>query len=313
MSSEAINYSVVIPVYNSEKTLDELTSRIKNVFEKLNKEYEIILVDDCSRDSSWEIMQKLNRYNKNIKIIHLIKNFGQHNAIICGFRHSSGQYIITLDDDLQHPPEEIVRLIDKSNEGYMVVYGKYIEKKHSIFENFFSNIFQYLIHVILKIPNNIYLSSFAIYDFKVTKNICSIKNSFPFLFALTIASAPTDKITNVLVNHNERKVGKSNYGVIKYFKYSLNLIINYSSLPLELVGITGSIISILSIIFGIFIIARKILNPNYGLMGWNSLIVSITLLNGIILMSVAIIGEYLRRILTETSYGQQYAIGETEI
>jgi len=313
MNSEVINYSVVVPVYNSEKTLDELTSRIKNVFEKLNKTYEIILVDDCSRDNSWKIMQKLNKCDENIKIIHLIRNFGQHNAIVCGFHHSNGQYVITLDDDLQHPPEEIIKLINKINEGYMVVYGKYIEKKHSIIENFFSNKFQYLIHVILKIPKDIYLSSFAIYDLRVIKNMCSIKNSFPFLFALTTASAPTNKITNVMINHNERKIGKSNYGIIKYFKYSLNLIINYSSLPLQLVGIVGSIISILSIIFGTSIIVRKILNPDYGLMGWNSLIVSITFLNGITLMSVAAIGEYLRRILAETSYGQQYAIGEMEL
>lgn len=313
MSSEVINYSVVVPVYNSEKTLNELTSRIKNVFVKLNKTYEIILVDDCSRDSSWKTMQKLKKNDNNIKIIHLIRNFGQHNAIVCGFHNSNGQYVITLDDDLQHPPEEMVKLITKINEDYMVVYGKYIEKKHSTIENFFSNRFQYLIHTILKIPNDIYLSSFAIYDNRVVKNMCSIKNSFPFLFALTTASAPNNKITNVLVDHNERKVGNSNYGVIKYFKYSLNLIINYSSLPLQLVGIIGSIISILSIVFGTSIVVRKILNPNYGLMGWNSLIVSITFLNGITLMAVAVVGEYLRRILAETSYGQQYAIGEMEL
>ena len=290
MSSEVINYSIVVPVYNSEKTLDELTSIIKNVFNNLNKTYEIILIDDCSRDSSWGIMQKLNKCNKNIKVIHLIRNFGQHNAIICGFHHSKGKYVITLDDDLQHPPEEIIKLINKINEDYMVVYGKYIEKKHSIFENFLSNGFQYLIHVILKIPKNIYLSSFAIYDLRVIKNMCTIKNSFPFLFALTTASAPTDKITNVLINHNERKVGKSNYGIIKYFKYSLNLIINYSSLPLQLVGIIGIIISIVSIIVGTSIVVRKALNPDYGVMGWNSLMVSITFLNGITLMSVAVIG-----------------------
>lgn len=313
MNSNTVEYSVVIPVYNSESTLVELTERIKNLFSILKKKYEIILVDDCSRDGSWQVMKKLRINDENIKIIHLLRNFGQHNAIMCGFNHTIGEYVITLDDDLQHPPEEIPKLIDKIEKGYSVVYGRYIEKKHSSLENYFSSKFQSLIHIILKIPNDIYLSSFVIYESKIIKNMCNIKNSFPFLFALVAASTPNHKITNVSVNHNERKIGKSNYGVIKYFKYSLNLIINYSSLPLELLGILGSIISIISIVFGLSIVVNKLFDPNYGMMGWNSLIVSISFLNGTILISVAVIGEYLKRILAETSYGQQYAIGEMEL
>jgi glycosyltransferase involved in cell wall biosynthesis len=312
MNSSNVEYSVVIPVYNSENTLVELTERIKNLFCRLEKEYEIILVDDCSRDSSWKVMKKIRENDKNIKIIHLLRNFGQHNAIVCGFNHATGKYVITLDDDFQHPPEEIPKLIDKINEGYFVVYGKYIEKKHSKVENFLSKEFQHLIHFILNIPNDIYLSSFVIYESKVTKNICNIKNSFPFLFALAVASSPMNKISNVLVAHNERKVGKSNYTIFKYIKYSLNLIINYSSLPLEVMGIIGSIISFLSIIFGISIVIKKLLDPTYGVMGWNSLIVAVTFLNGTVLMSVAIVGEYLKRILAESSYGQPYVIDEME-
>jgi glycosyltransferase involved in cell wall biosynthesis len=162
MNSSNVEYSVVIPVYNSENTLVELTERIKNLFCRLEKEYEIILVDDCSRDSSWKVMKKIRENDKNIKIIHLLRNFGQHNAIVCGFNHATGKYVITLDDDFQHPPEEIPKLIDKINEGYFVVYGKYIEKKHSKVENFLSKEFQHLIHFILNIPNDIYLSSFVI-------------------------------------------------------------------------------------------------------------------------------------------------------
>lgn len=312
MNPNDVEYSIVIPVYNSESTLVELTKRIKNVFCTLEKEYEIILVDDCSRDSSWQVMTKLRENDENIKIIRLLRNFGQHNTIVCGFNHATGKYVITLDDDIQHPPEEIPKLIDKISEGYSVVYGKYIEKKHSKVENFLSKKFQYLIHFILNIPNDIYLSSFVIYESKVTKNICRIKNSFPFLFALTVASSPTNKISNVLVAHNERKVGKSNYSIFKYIKYSLNLVINYSSLPLELLGILGSIISFLSIMFGISIVIEKLVDPTYGTMGWNSLIVAITFLNGTILMSVAIVGEYLKRILAESSYGQPYVIDEME-
>jgi len=308
-----IEYSVVVPVYNSQDTLNELTNRITAVFHDLNYTYEILLVDDYSMDDSWKVMQSLHQKDKNIKIIHLIRNFGQHNATICGFNHSSGKYIITMDDDLQHPPEEIPKLIDKINEGFMVVYGKYLSKQHNPFENYFSDMFQKLMQYILKIPSSIYLSSFVIYTKETTQSMSNIKSSFPFLFALMIYSTHPSKIANVMINHQERKVGKSNYGVVRYFKYSMNLIINYSSLPLTLVGISGFLISIFSILFGILIIVQKTLNPNYGVMGWNSIMVAIALLGGSILMSVAIIGEYLRRILTEISYGQQYLVDKAEL
>jgi glycosyltransferase involved in cell wall biosynthesis len=313
MSENKVEYSFVIPVYNSENTLDELYERIKSVFKDITENYEVILVDDCSVDGSWEKMRILHEKDKRVKIIHLLRNFGQHNATMCGFNYSNGAYVITIDDDLQHPPEEIPKLIEKINEGYKVVFGEYKEKKHSKFENFLSKTFQNLIHRILKIPKDIYISSFAIYKSNVIKNVIQIKSSYPFLPALISRSTPVNKIANVEVIHKERKVGKSGYNVFKMFKFSLNLLINYSSLPLLLVGIFGFIISILSIGYGAIIIVRNIMDPGYGLTGWNSLMVATTFLGGAILMAIGIIGEYLRRILAEISYEQQYVIGEMDV
>ena len=145
------------------------------------------------------------------------------------------------------------------------------------------------------------------------KNAIQIKSFYPFLPALISRSMPVNKITNVEVIHEERKVGKSGYNVFKMFKLSLNLLINYSSLPLLLVGIFGFILSILSIGYGAIIIIRNIIDPGYGLTGWNSLMVAISFLGGAILMAMGIIGEYLRRILAEISYEQQYIIGEMDI
>lgn len=162
-----IDYSVVVPVYNSKNTLYELHERIKAVFKDITGNYEVILVDDCSIDSSWEKMKNLRKKDKRVKIIHLLRNFGQHNATMCGFNYCNGNYIITMDDDLQHPPEEIPKLIKKINEGYMVVYGEYKVKQHSKFENFLSKTFQILMHEILKIPKSIYISSFAIFKSEV--------------------------------------------------------------------------------------------------------------------------------------------------
>jgi glycosyltransferase involved in cell wall biosynthesis len=305
--------SVIIPVYNSEKTLVELTDRLTVILSKITKEYELILIDDCSSDNSWQVLKELHQKDKKIKIIHLQKNFGQHNAILCGFNHANGEYIITLDDDLQHPPEEIPKLISKIEEGYSVVYGKYKIKHHSRIENFFSNRFQMFIHYILEIPNTIFISSFAIFTSDVVKNIISIKSSYVFLPALVRRSVLANKITNVDVIHDPRKVGKSNYNIGKYLPLSLNLIINYSVLPLLIVGIFGILISVMSFCYGIYIIGRYLIDPTNTLMGWNSLMVALTFLGGMILFSIAIIGEYLRRILTEVSYGQQYVIGEMEL
>lgn len=310
MDDNKLDYSVVIPVYNSEKTLDELYERIKDTFSLITENYEIILVDDCSTDESWGKLKYLHEKDKRVKVIHLLRNFGQNGAIICGLNHCNGNRIVTLDDDLQHPPEEIPKLIGKMNEGYTIVYGKYQIKRHSRFENFLSGIFQIFYHEILDIPKNIYISSFTIYDHRVVKNAISIKSSHPFIPALIRKSTHKNKMGNVEVIHNERKLGRSNYSLLKYFKFSLDLLINYSSVPLFVVGIIGTMISILSIFYGMTIIIRKLMSPDYGIMGWNSLMVAITLLSGTILMSIAIIGEYLRRILEEISYEKQYIIEE---
>ena len=308
-----MEYSIVVPVYNSEYTLEELYEGIRAVFKDITENYEAILVDDCSSDGSWEKMKNLREKDKRVKIIHLLRNFGQVNATMCGFNYSTGDYVITMDDDLQNPPEEIPKLIEKINDGYEVVYGEYKVKKHRKFENFLSKTFQILIHRILKMPKDIYISSFAIYKSKVIKNVVTIKSSYPFLPALISRSTPVNKIANVEVIHKERKVGKSGYNVFKMFKLSLNLLINYSSMPLLLVGVFGFILSILSMGYGAIIIVRNIIDPGYGVTGWNSLMVATTFLGGAILMAIGIIGEYLRRILAEISYEKQYVIGEMEV
>ncbi len=308
-----IEHSIVVPVYNNENTLDELCKRIKMVFKEITESYEVILVDDCSVDGSWEKMKTLREKDKRVKIIHLLRNFGQASATMCGFNYCKGNYAITMDDDLQNLPEEIPKLIKKINEGYMVVYGEYKVKQHSKFENFLSKTFQILMHKILKIPKNIYISGFAIFRSEVIKNAVTIKSSYPFLPALINKSTPINKIANVEVIHKRRKVGKSGYNLSKMFKLSLNLLINYSSLLLLLVGVFGFTISILSIGYGTTIIIRKIIDPNYGVTGWNSLMVAITFLSGATLMAIGIIGEYLRRILAEISYEKQYVIGEMDL
>ena len=303
-------FSIVIPVYNSEHTLIELTDRLNAIFSKIMGDYEIIFVDDYSSDNSWQILQKIHQENKNVKIIHLQRNFGQHNATLCGFHYATGDYVIIMDDDLQHPPEEIPVLIHKIKEGYDVVYGKYILKQHSRTENFFSHIFEKVTHILLKIPDSVYISSFAIFSKDVIKNACNFKGSYIFLAAVISESTSMNNVTDVEVLHNPRKNGQSNYSMLSYLKLSLNLIVNHSVLPLTLISSLGFITSIFSIFYGIYVIVRSMTDSSFGLTGWSSLMVAVSFLSGMILLSLGIIGEYLRRVLVEVSYGQQYVIGE---
>lgn len=311
--TNGIQYSIVIPVYNSEKTLTELVNRIFTTMQMETNDFEIIFVDDNSKDRSWNVLKDLRKKDFRIKIFHLIKNSGQHNALLCGLNYAIGKYTIIMDDDLQNPPEEIPKLIKKIGEGYFVVYGKYIDKKHGPIKKSLGAIYHFIFHHILDVPKKLYLSNFIIMTSEVQKNILKIKCSFTFINALISKVTPPEKMANIDVIHESRTIGRSNYTALKHMKLLLNLIFNYSSFPLVSIGILGAVTSILSIGYGFFLIINKLTNPNFGVEGWVSLMVAVTLLGGAILMSIAVVGEYIRRILTEITYAQPYVIGEMDL
>ena len=197
MKNDSPVYSVVVPVYNSEKSLEELCSRIHNVFNKLGYNYEIILVDDSSKDNSWGVLQSLRKENKNIKIIQLMRNFGQHNALMCGFHHIKGHFVITMDDDLQNPPEEIPKLIDRINEGYDAVIGALKVKQDTFLKKSASLFIRYLINKIFDKPKNIKLSSFRIITASLAEQIRAMKTPYPFIGGMILTI--TRNIANVSV------------------------------------------------------------------------------------------------------------------
>jgi glycosyltransferase involved in cell wall biosynthesis len=307
-----IDYSIVIPVYNSENTLDELAERIANVFKGITEYYEVILVDDRSIDGSWQKIKGLHEKDRRMKIIRLTRNFGQHNALMCGFNQAQGNYIIIMDDDLQNPPEEIPKLINKIKDDFLVVYGEYEIKRHGTVENILSNFFKILKYNILDIPKHIYVSNFAIIQSAVIKKIISIKTAYPFIAALIFKNVPLSKISNANVVHSERKNGKSNYNLIRYILFASNLLINHSFLPILFIWCLGILTTMLSIVFGI-IALFKISHRDFGVIGWDSSTIIITFLIGMILISLGIIGEYLRRVLNELSNEPQYIIDEENL
>lgn len=218
--------SAVIPVYNSSKSLDELYNRLSSTLKLICHDYEIILVDDGSRDDSFSKMKDLHLLDKSVKVISLDGNYGQQNAIKCGFEFANGEYIITLDDDLQHKPEDIERLIKKLDEGYDIVYGIALKKQHSFFRNIGSKLTNYLFNKICNKPKDIKVSSFRAIKRDVLEKIKEDKTSFVYITAITFKI--TKNIGNLYINHEARKYGTSKYSLKKLVLLFLKLYIYYS-------------------------------------------------------------------------------------
>ena len=234
---QSIGFSVVIPVYNSEESLEELCRRIHSVFDLLKESYEIILVDDSSKDNSWNVMNSLRDKNSNIKIVQLMSNFGQHNAILCGLSYITGKYVITMDDDLQNPPEEIPKLIDEIKNGYDAVIGALEKKQDTMIKNAASRAIRFLMRKIFTMPADLKLSSFRIMTSEIANEIKNIKTPYPFIGGMMLSL--TQKVTNVTVKHEKRIYGTSTYNYGKLINLAFNLIINYTSLPLKMLTFIG--------------------------------------------------------------------------
>ncbi len=218
--------SVVIPVYNSRKSLDELYNRLSSILKLICYEYEIILVDDGSIDDSFSKIKELHYRDNSVKAISLDGNYGQQNAIKCGFEFASGEYIITLDDDLQHNPEDIERLIKKLDKGYDIVYGIALNKQHSFFRNIGSKLTNYLFNRICNKPKDVKVSSFRVIKTDLLDEIKEDKTSFVYITAISLKI--TRNIGNIYINHEARKYGTSNYNFKKLVGLFLKLYIYYS-------------------------------------------------------------------------------------
>jgi glycosyltransferase involved in cell wall biosynthesis len=287
-------YSIVIPVYNTTHSLVEFVARTGKVFrEYVREDFEIIFVDDASPNpETWKTLEGLARKNKEVKTIQLMRNFGQHAATLCGLSVSNGDYIITMDDDLQQSPEDIPLLIEKKE--FDIVIGQYDKKKHTVFKNVTSRIKGWYDRILIGKPKHIQLTSFRMFSRAVAQAILSIRTQYPFIPALMLYASKN--IVGVSVSHVERKEGKSGYSFFKMIRLFSNLLINNSSFLLKTTGYCGILISIMSFIFGVNLIYHKIVH-GMNLQGWTSLMVSFLFIGGLILFMLGVIGEYLFRII----------------
>jgi glycosyltransferase involved in cell wall biosynthesis len=301
----AMKYSVVVPVYNSSKSLKELCQRIDVVFQGLKKSYEIILVDDGSKDNSWQVMKQIQKEKQHVTIIQLMRNFGQHNTTLCGLNQASGDYIITIDDDLQSLPEDIPKLINKIDQGYDAVFAAVKKKKDKQFKIIGSWFIQKLNRMIFDTPRHLKVNSFRIMTRDISDQLIQYKTPYPYISGMILSM--TNKIENVVVGHDQRRHGASTYTVFKLFKLAFNLVINYSALPLNVFAGMGFIVSAFSFTYGLLMMLKKVF-IGVPVEGWTSVIVLLSFLNGILITMLSLMGEYLVRILGEVSARNQFVI-----
>lgn len=285
--------SLVVPVYNSAGILKELFSLIDAVFTELGKSYQLILIDDGSKDSSWAVIEGLKQqFPSRILAVRFAKNYGQHNAVLCGFNYCMGDVVITMDDDLQNPPEEIKKLYAKYEEtGADIVYGMPIDKKHSMLRNAGSMFVKKTSE--FSSGNRGGGSSFRFIKKEIVNEIRNSHN-FNFLYLDATIHHFTFNIEYVDVEHHVRKSGKSGYNLFKLMSLYLNILVNYSATPLKLMTYGGLFFALLSFLFGIRFIYKKLMH-NVPL-GYTSLIVSILFSTGLILFCLGIIGQYLYKL-----------------
>lgn len=305
-------YSIVVPVYNAEHMLMELYQRLKTVFEEvICQPFELILVDDSSKDRSYEIMTNLRAEDSRVKIIQLARNFGQPSALLCGFHYAKGDFVITMDDDLQHPPEEIPKLINAMNErdDVDVVLASYEGRKHNFIRRLGTRVSLYATSRMLHTDPNLEFTSFRLMRKFIVDAMLEMNTHLPQIGNLLVATS--NRMINVPIQHGERAYGKSGYSFSKLAKSLIFDITSHSDFPLLVVRNIGIISFLLSIILGIYYLCNFIFS-DVPVEGFTTLVLLLLGFSGLILLSVGIIGIYLMNILNESKKLPNYITRRVE-
>jgi len=300
-----VDISVVIPVYKAEDCLEELYNRLKASLSLISENFEIILVEDCGGDRSWEIILQLSQQDSRVKGIQFSRNFGQHYGITAGLDYCDGEWVVVMDCDLQDKPEEIPRLYAKAQEGYDVVLARRGKRKDPLLRRLTSWLFYQVFNYFTELDYNAEVGNFRIISRKVVRNFCLMREQLRFFGGLVDWMG--FPCVSIQVMHEERFAGKSTYTFAKLWKLANETIIAYSDKPLRLAIKLGFIISTLAFIYGIFLFFQAFFHPS-TVIGWSSLIVSLYFLGGIIISVLGILGVYLGKTFDESKKRPLYLI-----
>lgn len=299
--------SVIIPVFNSESTLKELYQRLNKVLQNV-EQFEIIMVEDGGSDQSWIIIKEIAISDRNVHGIHLSRNYGQHNAILCGIRVAQYETIITMDDDLQNPPEEIPKLIEKLNEGYDVVYGRPRFEQHGIWRNIASTITKLTMQNAIGAETARNISAFRVFRTRLREAFSDYQ--CPLVSIDVLLTWGTRLFTAINVRHDPRRAGLSNYTFRKLTTHAINMMTGFSTFPLQIASLIGFVFTLFGCGILFYVIGVYLLHGG-SVPGFPFLASIVAIFSGVQLFALGIIGEYLARIHYRMVGRPPYVVSET--
>lgn len=299
--------SVIIPVYNSAAILPELMRQLTALLPSLTSEHEIILVNDGSRDESWQVIRQLAEAYPAVHGIAMMRNYGQHNALLCGIRAARHGIIVTMDDDLQHPPEEIPRLLEKLAEGYDVVYGTPREEQHGLLRDLASQITKLVLQNAMGADTARKVSAFRVFNTRLRNAFADYRS--PFVSIDVLLTWGTTRFAAIPVKHAPRSQGVSNYSFRKLLTHAFNMMTGFSIVPLQIASFLGFGCALFGLLVLIYVVGRYLV-LGYSVPGFPFLSSIIAIFSGTQLFALGIIGEYLARMHFRTMEKPTYVMGD---
>ena len=301
--------SIVIPCYRSAEMIGGVVADINREMEKLQEKYrwEIILVNDCSPDNTFDVIRELCREYTNICGINLARNFGQHAALMAGFHQVKGDILVCMDDDGQTPAFAIKDLLQGLEEGSDVVYAKYEHKHHNAFRNFGSRVNDLMLKFMLGKPADLYVSSFFAARRFIVDEMLRYQNAYPYVIGLVLRA--TRNIKNLTVEHQDRKAGESGYTLSKLLGLWFNGFTAFSEKPLRVATMIGTGCAFLGFLYGLYTIIKKLVNPMVPI-GFSSLMSALMFIGGMLMLMVGLVGEYIGRMYICMNNAPQYVVRE---
>ena len=302
--------SIVVPVYGSAAIIPRLVAEVQSamVAEGMAGQFELVLVNDASPDQSWSVIREMASAHAFVRGINLRRNAGQHNATMAGLHHVRGDVVVIMDDDLQHPPEAIGGMLRALDGGFDICYTRYINRKHAWWKRAGSRFNDLVANLLLDKPRGLYLSSLKAMRREIADEV--IKYDGPYTYIDGLILNITRSITTVDIVHQDRLEGSSNYSLRKLVSLWLKMATSFSILPLRIATYLGFAISALSIVVILFVIATKLLHPDFP-PGWASLIATILLIGGVQTLCIGMVGEYLGRTYLKMNGKQQFVVRTT--
>jgi len=291
MIRQAVDVSVVVPCFRGDETLPELCRRLTTTLESLDVEFEILLVDDSGRAAMWRCIEGLARGDGRVRGLQLTRNFGQHNATVCGFRHASGRWVVTLDEDLQNPPEEIPTLLDcQGASGADVVYGTPRVRQGPLWRTLASRAIMTIPRSVMRIGFDI--SAFRLIDGRIAAEVA--RNERYDIILDICLSWITDRISSVEVRHDSRRGSPSAYTLSRLTTVFFNLLFNYATFPLRLAAVSGIALSMVALLLGGAVLVSRVIG-HVTVPGWASLAAGVAFSAGLTLVTIGILSEYVLR------------------